>query len=113
MASLPCLFFLLLSLCTFTFQAVIPASPPDQVRDTGPSDGWSKEALITLVGVPVAVFGILIALASPLLHQCIRRKFNSWLPRTQHASRPQLQEEYNEWLEFNRWRDIRHEATVS
>ncbi|KAH6870712.1 hypothetical protein BKA58DRAFT_458282 [Alternaria rosae] len=99
------------------------------VPDNHTLTGWTNEAIFTLVGVCVAVAGILIGLASsPKLRQWVCKPFKSSdikLPtdfsrtrriersRKRMDARRQLQDEYNEYLRFNDFLELRGGITSS
>ncbi|KAF7675963.1 hypothetical protein GT037_005468 [Alternaria burnsii] len=71
---------------------------------------WSKEAIISLVGVFAAVISFVIGLAWPRISRWMRNISGSMRDGSARRRMRNLEDEarrYNEWLEFNEWREIR------
>jgi hypothetical protein len=128
---------ILFARCSYT----LPTNTPDteNANDHNP-DNWSREAILTLVGVCTAVACFIVGLAWPRLRlwlcklpegQLVSPIFSppsmsntptvvatsilsglvpsrlSTITIRDNGTRRPLQEEYQEWLEFNEWLEIR------
>ncbi|KAH9864759.1 hypothetical protein IAQ61_008704 [Plenodomus lingam] len=74
-----------------------------------PPAGWSKEAILALIGVCMAIVCFIITLAWPTIRGLFQTNSMSCINARRRRSRA-LEEQvrrYNEWLEFNEWREGR------
>ncbi|EUC43232.1 hypothetical protein COCMIDRAFT_28304 [Bipolaris oryzae ATCC 44560] len=94
--------------------AIIVNAAPTRPRST---PGWSKEAVLTLIGVCVAIFGILVGLVasprarrwlcSPLTHFS---NFRHTTAQRQHPSTGyQLRDLYEEYMRFREFGELHME----
>ncbi|KAF1939134.1 hypothetical protein EJ02DRAFT_457182 [Clathrospora elynae] len=117
---------LLLCLCAYSIDAfplstcLVPQCAPLHLRSSTHynllSPGWSNEAILTLVGVCVAVVGIFTGLvtSSSKLREWLYVPFRYCLKLVRHArlrrqddARRRLQEGYSEYLKFNEFLELR------
>ncbi|OAK95831.1 hypothetical protein IQ06DRAFT_352099 [Phaeosphaeriaceae sp. SRC1lsM3a] len=90
-----------------------PPPPPQSTtvdinnRDSTHST-WTREEIITLVGVFVAVIGLLItlALSSPTLRHLLCSPYKYYAQRKRERARLQLRRRYEEWLAFQEWMEM-------
>ncbi|KAH7389559.1 hypothetical protein DE146DRAFT_169122 [Phaeosphaeria sp. MPI-PUGE-AT-0046c] len=127
----PALFYYSLVLCTTiiaTHAAPTPSPPTDTIgtSNSNPApSSWSRQDIITLIGVIIAVTGILITLG--LASQPLRRFLCSsyrcecdaslahfiqmlrpldCVQRKRERARLRLQRKYDEWLAFQEWMEM-------
>ncbi|KAH4067030.1 hypothetical protein HBH50_134630 [Parastagonospora nodorum] len=84
--------------------------PPITIVSTSPA--WSNEAIITFVGVMIAIIGILVTLA---LSSSTSRRWLLWPLQYCISSKHQraLQRDVEDWLEFKEWKKLSNGLNTS
>ncbi|KAH4108043.1 hypothetical protein HBI26_231240 [Parastagonospora nodorum] len=102
-----------LAVCTYAAPLPHPAIPSTTearpITSTSASSTWSNEAIFTLIGVIVAITGILVTLLLSFskLREWISYPFKYCIKRNQQRSMRSLQNDVEEWLEFRQWSNLR------
>ncbi|KAH7084960.1 hypothetical protein BKA63DRAFT_498587 [Paraphoma chrysanthemicola] len=101
--------FILLS--TVTYAAPIPST----TSPNSSSPGWSKEEIITLISVLVAVSGIFTTLliAVPAFRSWIFQPCTFCIARQKASPKNQLQQRYEEFMRFQEYMELARRRTGS
>ncbi|KAF2850908.1 hypothetical protein T440DRAFT_517808 [Plenodomus tracheiphilus IPT5] len=89
----------------------IPTDPQAVGPATATSNGWSKEAILTLVGVLVAITCFVIGLAWPCIYRGVQNLRTGASASYQLRDFAEEARRYNEFLAFNAWREAQHRSS--